>query len=86
MSSFFHPSFPQDIRKPSPRRVDVESELLKYTRNRFKLEELKKKPVPEGVDPARLETYLSDPDFKVKMDLGHKVEVPVCPCVFIPVY
>ncbi len=45
--------------------MDAECELLKYTRNRFKLDELKRKPVPEGVDPARLETYLSDEDFAV---------------------
>lgn len=48
-----------------PTRVDVESELLKYSRSRFTLDELKKKPVPEGVDAAKLETYLSDEDFKV---------------------
>ena len=57
----------QGISCPSPRRVDVESELLKYTRNRFKLDELKKRPLPEGVDPARLETYLSDEDFSVRL-------------------
>ena len=70
-SSFFPPRSPQDVRKPSPRRIDVDCELLKYSRNRFKLEELKKRPLPEGVDPAMLETYLSDSDFQV-MDL------PIC--------
>ena len=67
-SSFFPPPSPQDVQKPSPRRIDVDCELLKYSRNRFKLEELKKRPLPEGVDPAMLETYLSDSDFQV-MDL-----------------
>ncbi len=47
--------------------MDIETELLKYSRNRFKLEELKKKPLPEGVDPAHLETYLSDEDFNVSL-------------------
>lgn len=43
----------------------METELLKYSRTQFKLEELKQKPPPEGVDPAKLEFYLSDEDFKV---------------------
>ena len=47
-----------------PRRVDIEDELLKYERTRFSLEVLKQKPLPEGVDPAKLETYLSDEEFK----------------------
>ena len=34
-------------------------------RTQFSLEELKKKPLPEGVDPSKLETYLSDKDFEV---------------------
>ena len=29
------------------------------------MEELKQKPPPEGVDPSRLETYLSEADFVV---------------------
>lgn len=50
--------------------MDVEDELLKYERTQFSLEELKKRPLPEGVDPSRLETYLSDEEFKkvFKMD------------------
>ena len=35
-------------------------------RTRFTLEELKKRPLPEGVDAAKLETFLSDDDFKVR--------------------
>ena len=30
------------------------------------MEELKQKPPPEGVDPSRLETYLSEADFEVR--------------------
>ena len=48
--------------------MDVETELLKYSRTEFKLEDLKKKPPPEGVDPAKLEAYLSDQEFKVRTD------------------
>ena len=39
--------------------------FLFFCRTRFTIEELKRKPPPEGVDPAKLETYLSDADFKV---------------------
>lgn len=46
--------------------MDVETELLKYSRTEFKLEDLKAKTLPEGVDPAKLEAYLSDQDFKVQ--------------------
>lgn len=33
------------------------------TRTKFTLEELKKRPLPEGVDAAKLEVYLCDEDF-----------------------
>ena len=61
-----------------PRRVDVEDELLKYERTRFSLAVLKERPLPEGVDPARLETYLSDDDFKkvFKMDREQFAKMP----------
>ena len=36
-------------------------------RTQFTLKELQKRPLPEGVDPARLETYLSDEEFQVCM-------------------
>ena len=42
----------------------MEDELLKYERTRFSLNVLKQRPLPEGVDPARLETYLGDEEFK----------------------
>ena len=48
-----------------PKRLDLEGELQKYSKTQFSLEELKQKPPPEGVDPAKLEVYLSDEDFKV---------------------
>ena len=35
-------------------------------RKEYSLEELKQKPPPEGVDPSRLETYLSEADFEVR--------------------
>ena len=49
----------------SPHRSDASEELKKLSRDRYSLAELKKKPLPEGVDPKKLETYLGDEDFKV---------------------
>ena len=57
-------TYTQGMIRVVPKRVDVEDELLKYERTRFSLAVLKQRPLPEGVDPARLETYLSDEEFK----------------------
>ena len=57
--------FPSPQGTVVPKRVDVELELSKYSRTEFKLAELKQKPLPEGVDPSKLETYLSNEDFRV---------------------
>lgn len=50
---------------PTPKRTDIELELSKYSRTEFKLKQLKERPLPEGVNPAKLETYLSDTEFRV---------------------
>lgn len=43
----------------------VKEALSKLSKQQYSIEELTKKPPPEGVDPQRLEEYLSDQDFKV---------------------
>ncbi|XP_068758253.1 uncharacterized protein [Montipora capricornis] len=45
-------------------KLKVEVELAKLSRKEYSLEELKKKPSPEGVDPSRLEAYLNEDDFQ----------------------
>ncbi|XP_073773442.1 supervillin a isoform X30 [Danio rerio] len=45
---------------------DVLSRLCKTT---YPLAELKARPLPEGVDPLRLETYLSDEDFEKALEM-----------------
>lgn len=40
--------------------------FISICRQEYSLEELKQKPPPEGVDPSRLETYLSADDFQVR--------------------
>ena len=36
-------------------------------RTQFTLKELQKRPLPEGVDPSKLETYISDNEFEVTL-------------------
>jgi hypothetical protein len=48
---------------PIPDRVLAETEFAKYTRAFYTLDELKSRP-PE-IDHNKLESYLSDEDFKV---------------------
>lgn len=43
----------------------VKEALSKLSKQQYSIEELTRKPPPEGVDPLRLEDYLSDQDFKV---------------------
>lgn len=44
----------------------VKEALSKLSKQQYSIEELTHKPLPEGVDPMRLEDYLSDEDFKVR--------------------
>lgn len=39
--------------------------LLYFFRDEYTLAELTATPIPEGVDPTRLEQYLNKPEFKV---------------------
>lgn len=43
----------------------VKEALSKLSKQQYSIEELTRKTLPEGVDPLRLEDYLSDQDFKV---------------------
>lgn len=45
----------------------VKDILAKLTKATYSLEEISKRPLPEGVDPLKLETYLSDSDFQVSI-------------------
>lgn len=46
-------------------RSEAADELQKLSRDRYTLKELQARPLPEGVDPKRLETYLGDEEFNV---------------------
>jgi len=43
----------------------VEDVLARLCKTTYPLDELLARPLPEGVDPLRLEVYLSDEDFEV---------------------
>uniref|UniRef100_UPI0037E88F87 supervillin n=1 Tax=Semicossyphus pulcher TaxID=241346 RepID=UPI0037E88F87 len=47
----------------------VEDVLAQLCQNTFPLDQLRARPLPDGVDPLRLEIYLSDQDFEKALDM-----------------
>lgn len=43
----------------------VQDALALLNRTQFSVQDLLKRPLPDGVNPLHLETYLSDHDFQV---------------------
>uniref|UniRef100_A0A3Q2PQ28 Supervillin d n=1 Tax=Fundulus heteroclitus TaxID=8078 RepID=A0A3Q2PQ28_FUNHE len=56
----------------------VKDALSKLSKEQYSIEELTRKPLPEGVDPLRLEDYLSDQDFKTLFEMS-RVEFNAMP-------
>ncbi|XP_055085377.1 supervillin isoform X2 [Periophthalmus magnuspinnatus] len=56
----------------------VKEALAKLSKEQYSIEELTRKPLPEGVDPMRLEDYLSDEDFKMLLGMS-RVEFNALP-------
>ncbi|XP_042363517.1 supervillin [Plectropomus leopardus] len=56
----------------------VKEALSQLSRQQYSIEELTRKPLPEGVDPLRLEDYLSDQDFKTLLGMS-RVEFNALP-------
>ncbi|XP_051808160.1 supervillin-like [Acanthochromis polyacanthus] len=56
----------------------VKEALSKLSKQQYSIEELTGKPLPEGVDPLRLEDYLSDQDFKSLLEMS-RVEFNALP-------
>ncbi|GCB73386.1 hypothetical protein scyTo_0002517, partial [Scyliorhinus torazame] len=55
----------QQVRQGVVNRVIlVQDALSRLCKTQYSLEEIMSRPLPEGIDPHRLETYLSDEDFK----------------------
>lgn len=51
----------------------VEDVLARLCKTTYPLADLLARPLPEGVDPLRLEVYLCDEDFEVKTCSPHTV-------------
>ena len=47
----------------------MEIVLQQLSKSNYSWEELQQRPLPDGVDPSRLEKYLSDNDFEVKRNI-----------------
>uniref|UniRef100_A0A3Q2PID0 HP domain-containing protein n=1 Tax=Fundulus heteroclitus TaxID=8078 RepID=A0A3Q2PID0_FUNHE len=47
----------------------VEDVLARLCQNTYPLAQLQARPLPEGVDPLRLEVYLSDTDFEKALEM-----------------
>ncbi|XP_059180038.1 supervillin [Centropristis striata] len=56
----------------------VKEALSQLSKQQYSIEELTRKPPPEGVDPLRLEDYLSEPDFKKLLEMS-RVEFNALP-------
>lgn len=56
----------------------VKEALSQLSKQQYSIEELTRKPLPEGVDPLRLEDYLSDQDFKTLLEMS-RVEFNALP-------
>uniref|UniRef100_A0A3P9HBG4 HP domain-containing protein n=1 Tax=Oryzias latipes TaxID=8090 RepID=A0A3P9HBG4_ORYLA len=50
----------------------VEEVLARLCKSLYPLEELLARPLPEGVDPLRLEMYLSDEDFERALEMSRE--------------
>ena len=46
--------------------AELEVVLSKLSKTNYSWEELQQRPLPDGVDPSRLEQYLNNEDFQVK--------------------
>ncbi|XP_030610394.1 supervillin [Archocentrus centrarchus] len=62
----------------SKKVILVKEALSKLSKQQYSIEELTSKPLPEGVDPLRLEDYLSDQDFKKLLEMS-RVEFNALP-------
>ncbi|XP_064474820.1 supervillin-like isoform X2 [Ornithodoros turicata] len=65
--------------KSQGEKRSVQETLAELTKVHYSLEELKQDPLPEGVDPRRLEAYLSDDEFETVFECSKNkfYELPV---------
>uniref|UniRef100_A0A674BM60 Supervillin d n=1 Tax=Salmo trutta TaxID=8032 RepID=A0A674BM60_SALTR len=64
------PNITTQITLPVSNKVTLVQDALNWlSKNQYSVEELTAKPLPEGVDPLRLEIYLSDQDFQRVLEM-----------------
>ncbi|XP_023654454.1 supervillin isoform X1 [Paramormyrops kingsleyae] len=63
------PSIKLQTEAPRNKVILVKDALSRLSKNQYSVEELLAKPLPEGVDPLRLEIYLSDEDFQRVLEM-----------------
>ncbi|XP_071754746.2 supervillin isoform X1 [Centroberyx gerrardi] len=63
------PSITAQAEGPKNKVTLVKEALSRLSKEQYSIEELTSKPLPEGVDPLRLEDYLSDQDFKRLLEM-----------------
>ncbi|CAJ1081059.1 supervillin isoform X1 [Xyrichtys novacula] len=64
------PTITSKAETPKNKVILVKEALSKLSKQQYSIEELTRKPLPEGVDPLRLEDYLSDQDFKTLLEMS----------------
>lgn len=59
--------------------MTIKEALEKLTRRIYPLDVIRERPLPEGVDPTRLERYLSPEDFETALGMSQDEfrEVPI---------
>lgn len=57
--------------------------LAKLCKTVYPLADLLARPLPEGVDPLKLEIYLSDEDFEVRREWVHWYSLCICPTLLL---
>uniref|UniRef100_A0A7N6ADG8 HP domain-containing protein n=1 Tax=Anabas testudineus TaxID=64144 RepID=A0A7N6ADG8_ANATE len=72
------PYWEKDTMRLTNKVILVKEALSKLSKQQYSIEELTRKPPPEGVDPQRLEDYLCDQDFKTLLEMS-RVEFSALP-------
>jgi len=64
-----HDAAVEALNKKFIKDCSLETTLAELSRSTYSWEELQRRPLPDGVDPAKLEKYLSDQDFQKYLGL-----------------
>lgn len=59
-----HPNIPTSFQNSTREVVQLDDYFLKFQKSVYPIEVLKNRPLPEFVNPTKLEMYLTDKDFE----------------------